>query len=50
MNLNVGAATDVGQLRSLNEDNYSVGDDVVAVADGMGGHNGGEVASALALA
>lgn len=50
MKLNVGAATDVGQLRSLNEDSYSVAPDVVAVADGMGGHNGGEIASALALA
>ncbi|HPB45795.1 MAG TPA: Stp1/IreP family PP2C-type Ser/Thr phosphatase, partial [Microthrixaceae bacterium] len=49
MRLNVGAATDVGQLRTLNEDSYAVAADLVAVADGMGGHRAGEVASALAL-
>jgi protein phosphatase len=44
-----GASTDVGRVRSLNEDSLLVADPVFAVADGMGGHRGGEVASATAL-
>jgi protein phosphatase len=51
LRLQVGAATDVGQVRDHNEDGYLVDDDLglIAVADGMGGHRGGEVASAAAL-
>ena len=51
MKLVVGAATDVGRVREGNEDGYLVDDAIglVAVADGMGGHVGGEVASATAL-
>lgn len=49
MRLVIAAATDVGQVRSLNEDSFAVADHVVAVADGMGGHLGGEVASAEAV-
>jgi protein phosphatase len=45
-----GAATDVGRVRTLNEDSYLVAERLFAVADGMGGHRGGEVASADALA
>ena len=44
-----GAATDVGRVRSLNEDNFFVADAVFVVADGMGGHNGGEIASQIAV-
>ncbi len=44
-----GGASDVGQVRDGNEDAYLVADSVVAVADGMGGHVAGEVASATAL-
>jgi PPM family protein phosphatase len=47
----VGAVTDVGRVRGHNEDAYLVDDQLglVAVADGMGGHQAGEVASATAL-
>jgi protein phosphatase len=47
----VGAATDVGRVREGNEDAYLVDDamGLFAVADGMGGHRAGEVASATAL-
>ena len=49
--IRVGAATDVGRVRDHNEDAYLVAEDLglIAVADGMGGHRGGEVASETAL-
>ncbi|HEX6207682.1 MAG TPA: Stp1/IreP family PP2C-type Ser/Thr phosphatase [Actinomycetota bacterium] len=45
----MGATTDVGVVREQNEDAYLVRAPIYAVADGMGGHQGGEVASRLAL-
>ncbi len=51
MRLVIGAATDVGRVREGNEDGYLVDEPMglVAVADGVGGHRAGEVASATAL-
>jgi serine/threonine protein phosphatase PrpC len=55
--LDIGTATDVGRVREANEDSLLAvrgtgvrdGEALVAVADGMGGHKAGEVASALAI-
>jgi PPM family protein phosphatase len=44
-----GAASHQGRRRSLNEDGYLATGRVFFVADGMGGHEAGEVASAEAL-
>ena len=49
MRIEVGAATDIGRVREVNEDSYLVEAPLYAVADGMGGHKGGDVASSLAL-
>ncbi|MED5046271.1 protein phosphatase 2C domain-containing protein, partial [Geobacillus stearothermophilus] len=47
--------TDIGQIREHNEDNGGVfvnesGQYFAVVADGMGGHRAGDVASAMAVA
>jgi PPM family protein phosphatase len=49
LNLAWGGASDVGRVRQGNEDALLAEQGVFVVADGMGGHNAGEVASELAV-
>ena len=44
-----GSRTDVGCVRDHNEDSLVVAPPLFAVADGMGGHAAGEVASEIAV-
>lgn len=44
-----GQATDRGLRRALNEDSLTASGRLLAIADGMGGHEAGEIASALCL-
>ena len=41
--------TDRGRVRELNEDTFGYQQNLFVVADGMGGHQAGEVASAIAV-
>lgn len=50
VDLRYGAATDVGLVREVNEDSLLAQPPVFVVADGMGGHDGGDVASGLVVA
>lgn len=47
--MRVGARTDIGLVREHNEDSYYNGHRLWMVADGLGGHQAGEVASQLAV-
>lgn len=48
--LEVAGETDPGCVRANNEDNFAIDDELglLVVADGMGGHNSGEIASEIA--
>ena len=47
--LRVGAATDTGRVRDHNEDSALAEGGIFVVADGMGGHAAGEVASGIVV-
>lgn len=47
--LHHGARTDVGRVREVNEDAFLAEPPVFVVADGMGGHDGGDVASRIVV-
>ena len=47
--LRYSAATDVGHVREVNEDAHLTAPPVFVVADGMGGHAGGDIASAIVV-
>ncbi|NQX03888.1 serine/threonine-protein phosphatase [Rathayibacter sp. VKM Ac-2856] len=49
LRLTVSSSTDVGAVRRVNEDALLVGATLVAVADGMGGHARGDLASSTAV-
>jgi serine/threonine protein phosphatase PrpC len=47
--LHHGARSDVGLVREVNEDAFLASPPVFVVADGMGGHDGGDVASRIVV-
>ncbi|MCP3856884.1 MAG: Stp1/IreP family PP2C-type Ser/Thr phosphatase [Actinomycetia bacterium] len=49
ISLRAGMVSDTGRVRAINQDSLLVLEHLAVVADGMGGHRGGEVASQVAV-
>lgn len=49
LRLSCGYGTDRGLRRAVNEDSFIASDPVFAVADGMGGHEAGDIASGICV-
>jgi PPM family protein phosphatase len=49
LKLFASSATHAGRIRTSNEDRALIAENLVAVADGMGGHVGGEIAAEMAV-
>ena len=50
-NIEISVHTDIGKVRANNEDSTYINREskILMLADGIGGHNGGEIASKLAV-
>ena len=49
ISLRAGMISDTGRVRAINQDSLLLLEQLAVVADGMGGHRGGEVASQVAV-
>jgi len=47
--VSVGARSDIGKVRAVNEDDFCMSPRIWAVSDGMGGHDSGDVAASICV-